>query len=110
MSTQTTKKPAHGGQGERMEANNEERIISLLEDIKNILLSQRDLFFYYNIKEEHDYIFKNKNENNLAFSMLFPEPYGILTQRGKIHPPLCIEKIFKDINEELLEYYKKDTE
>lgn len=109
MNKQPIKKPACSGQECSMERNNEDRIVSLLEDIKNILLSQRDLYFFYSLKEDHEYIFDKKDEQPLAFSMLFPEPYGILTQEGKIAAPLCIQKIFKNVNEELLEYYKKDT-
>ena len=104
------KKPACSGQEFVMEVDNENRIISLLEDIKNILLSQRDLYFYYNTQESHHAIFGKEQDKSYVFHSMYPEPYGILTQRGKIPVPLLVQPFFENALENITKFYNRDKE
>lgn len=110
MNAQPIKKPACSGKECSMERNNEDRIVSLLEDIKNILLSQRDLYLYYNTQEYHHSIFGKEQDKSYVLHTMYPEPFGILTQRGKIPAPLFMQPFFENALENITKFYNKDKE
>lgn len=106
----TNKKSRMEREGHNMESSNEDRIISLLEDIKSILLSQRDLYLYYNTQEYHHAIFGKEQDRSYVLHTMYPEPFGILTQRGKIPAPLFMQPFFENALENITKFYNKDKE